>query len=53
VGDNHLPWSQDLYPFTLERYHKVAGYLNVHPGILERFAVERVIQAAEERGIYP
>lgn len=31
--------SEDLYPFTLERFHKVADHLNLDPSIREKLAV--------------
>lgn len=39
MGDNLQLCSEDLYPFTLERYHKVADYLDIDPGIREKLAV--------------
>jgi len=53
VGDNLQLCSEDLFPFTLERYHKVADYLDIDPGIREKLAVVRVLQATKGRGIYP
>ena len=53
VGKNQPLCSEDLYPFTLERYHKVADSLKIDPGIREKLAVVRVLQATKDRGIYP
>jgi glutamate dehydrogenase/leucine dehydrogenase len=39
VSDNLQLCSEDLYPFTLERFHKVADYLDIDPGIREKLAV--------------
>lgn len=52
-GNNQLPCSEDLYPFTLERYHKVADYLRIDLGIREKLAVVRVLETTKDRGIYP
>jgi len=38
VGDDHPLCSEDLYRFTLERFHKVADYLNIDSGIREKLA---------------
>ena len=51
-GKNQLLCSEDLYPFTLERYHKVVDHLKIDPGIREKLAVDRVVQATKDRGIY-
>jgi glutamate dehydrogenase (NAD(P)+) len=39
VGNDILLCSEDLYPFTLERYHRVADRLNIDQGIREKLAV--------------
>ena len=39
VGNDILLCSEDLYPFTLERFHRVADRLNIDPGIREKLAV--------------
>ena len=52
-GKNQLLCSENLYPFTLERFHKVADYLKIDPGIREKLAVVRVLQTTKDRGIYP
>jgi hypothetical protein len=52
-GMNQLLWSEDLYPFTLERYHKVVHHLRVDPGICEKLVVVQVLQTTNDRGIYP
>jgi glutamate dehydrogenase (NAD(P)+) len=39
VGNDILLCSEDLYPYTLERFHKVADRLKVDQGIREKLAV--------------
>lgn len=39
MGNDKLLCSEDLYPLSLERYHKVADRLNLDPGIHEKLAV--------------
>jgi len=39
VSNDQLLCSADLYPFTLERFHKVADYLDIDPGIRQKLAV--------------
>jgi len=39
VVNNQPPVSDDLYPLSLERFHKVADRLDLDPGIREKLAV--------------
>ena len=39
MGDGQLLCSEDLYRFSLERFHKVADYLDIDQGIREKLAV--------------
>lgn len=39
MGNDQLLCSEDLYRLSLERFHKVADYLDIDPGIREKLAV--------------
>jgi hypothetical protein len=53
AGMNQLLWSENLCPFTLERYHKVVGHLRIDPGICEKLVAVRVLQTTKDRGDLP